>query len=242
MSAPEGPRIGSGRGGAKTVTSPRLPPRPSEGFKRCPRCSEVKPLSEFHKESRRRLGVGSRCKPCQKEAKRESRKRHPLTPEQRERIRQNHDRWRAKNREKLREQWHRRKQDDVKYQRILDRARITSLEKRRARTEALGEVKRSLGCLFCGELEPVCLDLHHINREEKLFDVGSFGSSGARWERIRAEAAKCVVVCTNCHRKVHHGLIEVPSRARRVVLSEVDPAGRRVNRDPLDVTFAEVSG
>ena len=86
-------------------------------------------------------------------------------------------------------------------------------EKERMRRLAIKEEwrewKGTLSCVVCGENEAVCLDFHHANPEEKEFNLGDRAASGWSFARLKEEAAKCVVVCSNCHRKIHAGIIEV---------------------------------
>lgn len=63
--------------------------------------------------------------------------------------------------------------------------------------------KSFCGCRVCGEREAVCLDLHHEG--EKEFTISS--ANGVSLARLRAEIRKCIVLCANCHRKVHAGLV-----------------------------------
>jgi len=67
------------------------------------------------------------------------------------------------------------------------------------------------GCHYCGEMEVCCLEFHHINQAEKLFNIGEASSifKGVTLEALHKEIEKCEVVCANCHRKIHAGLIEV---------------------------------
>lgn len=64
------------------------------------------------------------------------------------------------------------------------------------------------GCVVCGEKELVCLDFHHINPSDKNFDIGKQFHIKAT-ETIIKEISKCVVLCANCHRKVHAGIIKL---------------------------------
>lgn len=66
-------------------------------------------------------------------------------------------------------------------------------------------------CAVCGEDEPICLDFHHINPDEKEDHVALAVRRGWGKKRILAEIAKCVVLCSNCHRKLHAGLISLQS-------------------------------
>ena len=62
-------------------------------------------------------------------------------------------------------------------------------------------------CLICGETEPVCLDFHHKNPNEKDFTIGKHVSRSK--ENLLMEINKCVCLCANCHRKVHAGIINL---------------------------------
>jgi len=59
-------------------------------------------------------------------------------------------------------------------------------------------------CVSCGEPDVACLDFHHLNGEEKDKSL-SYGIVN-KWgqERIDNEISKCVVLCSNCHRKLHY--------------------------------------
>lgn len=49
---------------------------------------------------------------------------------------------------------------------------------------------------------PSAFDLHHLNPDEKEFNISSRMTS---FEAIRAELDKCVLLCCRCHREVHDG-------------------------------------
>ena len=62
-------------------------------------------------------------------------------------------------------------------------------------------------CAYCGlEDNPVLYDFHHLNPEEKEFGVGSASTTRSREAYLR-EAKKCVLLCSNCHRRIENGLI-----------------------------------
>jgi hypothetical protein len=64
------------------------------------------------------------------------------------------------------------------------------------------EYKVSRGCAHCGENHPAVLDLHHLDPTVK-----DLHPSDARGRRLfYEEAQKCIVLCSNCHRKVHYGV------------------------------------
>ena len=83
---------------------------------------------------------------------------------------------------------------------FIDRQREMRAEKRAWVTER----KVASGCIDCGENHPACLEFHHVNQADKTKEVVKLVDQNAGWERIRAEVEKCVVLCSNCHRKRHH--------------------------------------
>jgi hypothetical protein len=93
--------------------------------------------------------------------------------------------------------------------------RQRNLQKRKTQSAALvratqikfNEWRQNKGCLCCGENTPVCLDLHHLDPSMKEGNPSKFVKYG--WKRLMEEAEKCVVVCRNCHAKIHAGLIKV---------------------------------
>lgn len=86
-------------------------------------------------------------------------------------------------------------------------ARTRSRVKHAEKTIRINEYKASCGCAKCDEREPVCLEFHHLDPSEKDFVIST--SATRSWEKVEAEMLKCVVLCANCHRKVHAGLIEL---------------------------------
>lgn len=57
-------------------------------------------------------------------------------------------------------------------------------------------------CEICGVIENADFyDFHHRVPEDKCFDVTA--SLMKKWELIRAEIDKCLMLCPNCHRKEH---------------------------------------
>lgn len=62
-------------------------------------------------------------------------------------------------------------------------------------------------CQCCGYDKCLsALDFHHLNPSEKDFNFNS--NANRSWEATRKEIAKCILVCANCHREIHAGLID----------------------------------
>jgi len=51
------------------------------------------------------------------------------------------------------------------------------------------------------------VDFHHLESEEKEFGIAN--GYTLSWKKILAEIDKYVVLCKNCHAKVHAGLLWV---------------------------------
>lgn len=62
------------------------------------------------------------------------------------------------------------------------------------------ELKSKHGC-ECGENNPLLLDFHHINGDDKLFSIAQMRLYS--WSRILSEIKKCVIMCIKCHRLKH---------------------------------------
>lgn len=61
-------------------------------------------------------------------------------------------------------------------------------------------------CIVCGEREKICLDWHHLR--DKDLEIAKICTKGSLI-RLKKELQKCVVLCANCHRKLHAGLIKL---------------------------------
>ena len=69
-------------------------------------------------------------------------------------------------------------------------------------------LKSSSSCYICDEYTTCCLDFHHIDRKSKVGEVSVLVRYGSM-KRLREEICKCVILCSNCHRKVHAGIISL---------------------------------
>ena len=69
------------------------------------------------------------------------------------------------------------------------------------RMEELNNYKKTLKCKKCGNDKYYLLDFHHIDPSKKDYAISD--NSHAKIETILKEAAKCVLLCSNCHREFH---------------------------------------
>jgi len=67
--------------------------------------------------------------------------------------------------------------------------------------------RKSMGCLLCPR-QDLPFHFHHVDPATKLFNP-THGRCLSR-ERLDAELAKCVVLCSSCHAKVHAGTAQLP--------------------------------
>ena len=83
--------------------------------------------------------------------------------------------------------------------------REESAKRQKNQTEWLYSLKTQ--CIICGESEPVCLDFHHKDPNDKDFTIGKHRNKSR--EHLQLEINKCVCLCANCHRKVHAGIYDL---------------------------------
>lgn len=81
-----------------------------------------------------------------------------------------------------------------------DKFRTNSSNRRNNIRQFLNEIKRN-GCSICGENDLACLDFHHVRDKKytisQLIKIENF-------TKIKAEVEKCIILCANCHRKLHY--------------------------------------
>lgn len=75
------------------------------------------------------------------------------------------------------------------------------------------KLKNHMGgkCQVCGYDKCYrSLEFHHLDPDVKEFTIGS---STRGWASLLKEAEKCILLCSNCHREVHCGMLKVSVRA-----------------------------
>lgn len=62
-------------------------------------------------------------------------------------------------------------------------------------------------CQECGYNKcNAALEFHHLDPNEKDFNISELKKTNFN-EKIKSELDKCALLCSNCHREVHAGLI-----------------------------------
>ncbi len=81
---------------------------------------------------------------------------------------------------------------------------------RRKRLKAMAIEYKGGKCIFCGYNKcNDALDFHHINSKDKEFGLSVRGLTRS-WKKITKELDKCILVCANCHRELHAGILQLP--------------------------------
>lgn len=63
--------------------------------------------------------------------------------------------------------------------------------------------KSTLCCQKCGENHPATFDFHHVVRHPDNVKIHRLLGSGMFKKALKEAQEKCVVLCANCHRKLH---------------------------------------
>ena len=58
-------------------------------------------------------------------------------------------------------------------------------------------------CVICGYDKCIwALEFHHRNPKERDFGISVYNNLA--WEKIKSEIEKCDLLCSNCHKELHH--------------------------------------
>lgn len=89
--------------------------------------------------------------------------------------------------------------------------RSEQVSRRRRQVKAILVAEAGGACILCGyDRHARALEFHHVDPSTKSFGVASVGVS-LSLARARAEARKCVLLCSNCHAEVESGVVTLPS-------------------------------
>lgn len=97
-----------------------------------------------------------------------------------------------------------------------DRAQynIQAVAKRRKKLKSMAIEYKGGKCMICGYNRYVgALDFHHIDEKNKSFGLSTKGLTRS-WKKTKAETDKCILVCANCHREIHAGLVQLSAKKR----------------------------
>jgi len=108
-------------------------------------------------------------------------------------LREQQAKYREKNRDKIRA-----------------RAKETQWHKTHPITRVYTHMKLQEGCTLCGYNKCAhALEFHHRNPEEKEFYISASNVRRRGWIEAIDEMNKCTLLCSNCHREVHKGVVNL---------------------------------
>ena len=65
-------------------------------------------------------------------------------------------------------------------------------------------------CCLCGYNKWIgALEFHHLEKDDKSFGLSAKGLTRSL-VRLKKEADKCILVCSNCHKEIHANLTQPP--------------------------------
>lgn len=86
---------------------------------------------------------------------------------------------------------------------------VEAVVKRRRKVKEMAIEYKGSRCEKCGyDKCNGALEFHHLDPTKKDFSLSTKGHCTA-WEKVKKELDKCILVCANCHREIHAGLIKV---------------------------------
>lgn len=89
------------------------------------------------------------------------------------------------------------------------KCRVEAVQRRRDKVKQLAVEYKGGKCAICGYDKYIgALDFHHLDPEQKDFGISSKGYTRGI-ETVKRELDKCILVCANCHREIHAGLINL---------------------------------
>jgi len=92
--------------------------------------------------------------------------------------------------------------------------RSEAVTRRRRKMKATLVDEAGGACRMCGYATTMrALHFHHLDPAEKRLEINAKGAA-LSLERLRAEAEKCVLLCSNCHAEVESGLVALPLERR----------------------------
>lgn len=84
-----------------------------------------------------------------------------------------------------------------------------AVDKRRKKIKAMAVALKGGKCNICGYDRCVAaLEFHHIDRKTKEFGIALSGLTRS-WEKTKRELEKCILICSNCHKEIHAGLLQL---------------------------------
>jgi transposase/Zn finger protein HypA/HybF involved in hydrogenase expression len=95
------------------------------------------------------------------------------------------------------------------------RCRSEAVARRRRKVKGILVAEAGGACILCGYSRDVgALHFHHVEPINKRVEINAKGVALAL-DKLRVEAAKCVLLCANCHAEVEDGVASLPDTVLR---------------------------
>ena len=91
-------------------------------------------------------------------------------------------------------EWYKKNKEEQK-NKVRDRERLIF--------EWFQNLKSQLVCTQCHERHIACLEFHHLDPSKKERAISIMINNGWSQENVKKEIDKCIVLCSNCHKKIH---------------------------------------
>jgi transposase len=93
------------------------------------------------------------------------------------------------------------------------RCRSAAVVRRRRKVKTILVEEAGGACCICGYDRTMrALHFHHLEPSQKRHEINARGVAIAL-DKLRVEARKCVLLCSNCHAEVEDGITSVPTDA-----------------------------
>jgi transposase len=91
------------------------------------------------------------------------------------------------------------------------KCRSAAVARRRRKVKAILVEEAGGCCCICGYRRNMrALHFHHLEPSKKRYEINAKGVAIAL-DRLRGEAQKCVLLCSNCHAEVEDGMAAIPA-------------------------------
>lgn len=90
------------------------------------------------------------------------------------------------------------------------KCRVDAVQRKREKLKKDAIEYKGGKCQICGyDKCDSALEFHHLDPSQKDFGIGTKGYTRA-WSKVKEELDKCILVCSNCHREIHSGIVDIP--------------------------------
>ena len=87
---------------------------------------------------------------------------------------------------------------------------LKAVQRRREKVRAMAVEYKGGRCQVCDYDKCIeALEFHHLDPTQKDFGISHKGYTRS-WEKVKEEVDKCILLCANCHREYHAGMLQLP--------------------------------